>query len=69
MVVVQEAQGHLLSQKNDRANTFSVTLPFENNVFGSGTSSFSLRICTHRSIYFFVTYYSIVCHLSSSQYI
>jgi hypothetical protein len=38
-VVVQEAQWQLLSQKNDRANAFSVTLPFENNVFGSGTSS------------------------------
>jgi hypothetical protein len=51
-VVVQEAQGQLLSQKNDRANTFSVTLPFENNVFGSGTTSFSLRMLSSKNFFF-----------------
>lgn len=52
MVVVQEARGQLLSQKNDRANTFSVTLPFENNVFGSGTTSFSLRMLSSKNFFF-----------------
>ncbi|KAJ6861014.1 hypothetical protein NC651_037175 [Populus alba x Populus x berolinensis] len=52
VVVVQEAQGQLLSQKNDRANTFSVTLPFDNNgqvqiPSGNVDTSFCLDMAFH----------------------